>query len=81
LPTRIVGFSERDGSWNTIEKLDPRCARNCLSPRPSSSAPSKRIEPDTLADGGRRPMTARELTVLPEPDSPMIASVRPAATV
>ena len=48
-----------------------------LSDRPSNSWPWKRTEPDAVAVGGSKPMTARELTVLPEPDSPMSASVRP----
>ena len=47
-----------------------RTARAAPGPR---SAPS----PTTVAVAGSRPMIARELTVLPEPDSPMSASVRP----
>ena len=74
---RIVGFSDRDGSWKTIAMSAPRWRRIALSDRPSSSSPWKRTEPETVAVGGSRPMMARELTVLPEPDSPMSASVRP----
>jgi len=77
-PTRIVGFSERVGSWKTIAMSVPRCARMSSSDRPSSSTPSSRADPVTVAVGGSRPINARELTVLPDPDSPMMASVRPA---
>jgi len=35
-------------------------------------------EPVTVAVAGSRPMTARQLTVLPDPDSPTMASVCPA---
>ena len=80
LPIFIVGFSERAGSWKTIAMLAPRWRRISASERPSSSSPSKRTEPLTLAVSGSRAITARELTVLPEPDSPMTASVMPAST-
>jgi hypothetical protein len=76
-PMRMVGFSDRDGSWKTIAMSAPRWRRIALSESPSSSSPSKRTEPDTVALRGSRPMIARELTVLPEPDSPMSARVRP----
>ncbi len=79
-PMRIVGFSDRDGSWKTIAMSAPRCRRIALSESPSSSSPWKRTEPDTVAVEGSRPITARELTVLPEPDSPISASVRPTAS-
>ena len=55
----------------------PRWRRIALSDSPISSRPSKRTEPETVAVAGSRPMIARELTVLPEPDSPMSARVRP----
>ena len=76
-PIRIVGFSDRDGSWKTIAMSAPRWRRIALSDSPISSWPSKRTEPETVAVAGSRPMIARELTVLPEPDSPMSARVRP----
>jgi hypothetical protein len=77
---RIVGFSDRDGSWKTMAMSAPRWRRIALSESPSSSRPSKRTEPDAVAVGGSSPITARELTVLPEPDSPISASVRPPAS-
>jgi hypothetical protein len=75
-PTRIVGFSDRVGSWKTIAIEVPRCARICRSEMPTSSSPSNRIDPLTVADPGSSPITARALTVLPEPDSPITATVR-----
>ena len=43
--------------------------------------PLNRIEPVTTALDGSRPITASELTDLPEPDSPTMASVSPGWTV
>ena len=77
-PTRMVGFSDRAGSWNTIATSAPRCSRRRSSDRPISWVPWNRAEPVTVALGGSRPMTARQLTVLPDPDSPTMASVCPA---
>jgi hypothetical protein len=76
-PMRLVGFSDRAGSWNTIAMSRPRWRCSWRSPRPTSSSPSKQIDPVTDAVCGSRPMIARALTVLPDPDSPTIASVRP----
>jgi len=79
-PTRIVGLSERAGSWNTIASSLPRCLRSWPSDSPISSLPRSRAEPLTAVPAGSRPMMARQPTVLPDPDSPMIARVRPAST-
>ena len=79
-PTRIVGLSDRAGSWNTIAMSLPRCLRSCASDRPISSLPRSRAEPLIVAVAGSRPMIARQPTVLPEPDSPMMARVWPAST-
>ena len=59
-----------------------RCAcRGRASARPgrvSRSSPSRRTRPSTVAFGNRvRPMTVRAVTLLPDPDSPTIPSVRP----
>ena len=48
---------------------------------PISSVPANRAEPVTTADGGSRPITARQLTVLPDPDSPTMARVLPGQAV
>ncbi len=80
-PTRIVGLSDRAGSWNTIAMSVPRCLRSAASDRPISSVPRSRAEPLIAVPMGSRPMMARQPTVLPEPDSPMMASVLPASTL
>ncbi len=74
----MVGFSDRAGSWNTIATSAPRCGRSWSSVSPISSASWNRAEPVTTALGGSSPITARQLTVLPDPDSPTMASVCPA---
>ena len=79
-PIRMVGLRERAGSWNTIAMSAPRRRRISRSDRPTSSVPSNRAEPLTSAVGGSSPINARELTLLPDPDSPMIASIRPGAS-
>ena len=76
-PTRIVGFSDRAGSWKTIAMSEPRCLRSSASDRPSSSVPRSRADPPMAVPVGSSPMIARQPTVFPEPDSPMMASVGP----
>jgi hypothetical protein len=44
-PIRIVGLSERAGSWNTIAMSLPRCLRSWASDRPISSLPRSRADP------------------------------------
>ncbi len=78
-PIRMVGLSDRAGSWNTIAMSAPRWRRISRSGSPTSSVPSNRAEPLTCAVGGSSPISARELTLLPDPDSPMIASILPCA--
>src|ERR1700756_5034043 len=45
LPIRIVGLSDRAGSWNTMAMSLPRCLRSCASDRPIISLPRSRAEP------------------------------------
>ena len=78
LPIFMVGLRDRAGSWNTMAISAPRSGRISSSGRPTSSVPSNRTDPDTWALGGSRPISVRDATVLPEPDSPMIASISPA---
>ena len=80
-PMRKAGFSEVIGSWKIIAMRSPRspvrlsgCARSSRWPS-NSAAPSIRTP---LAP--RRPMTASEVTLLPLPDSPTMASVSPGVT-
>jgi hypothetical protein len=47
---------------------------------PSNSSPWKRTEPVILAFLGSSPMTAIEVTDLPDPDSPTMPSVSPRRT-
>jgi len=56
-------------------------AKDACAGSPSSSFPSSFADPETSAVVGSSPITARQLTVLPDPDSPMIASVLPADTL
>ena len=55
----------------------PRIFASAVSGAPSSSWPPNRTEPVTRADPGSRPITAIEVTDLPEPDSPTMPSTSP----
>ena len=76
-PMRIVGFSERDGSWKTMAMSGAAVAAHRLVGEPEQLLALEAHRARCVAVGGSRPITARELTVFPEPDSPMSASVRP----
>src|SRR5688572_13332764 len=59
----------------------PRSLRRVRSLAPSSSWPSNRTEPLTSTPRrGSRPITASEVTDLPQPDSPTSPIVSPGAT-
>ena len=59
------------GSWKIIEILDPRMFRISSRGSFSRSTPWKSTSPEISAYfESVRPMTVRELTLLPEPDSP-----------
>src|SRR5713101_3997211 len=60
----------------------PRTPRIASSSRPSRSTPSSLIEPPTIRPGGfgTSRMSESAVTLLPQPDSPTIASVSPAAS-
>ncbi|KAG1476307.1 hypothetical protein G6F54_014175 [Rhizopus delemar] len=72
---RWRGFSDEYGSWNTSCSRRRLC-RNEAPPRAVRSVPSKRMEP---AVGSANRSTDSAVVVLPEPDSPTIANVRPRA--
>ena len=55
----------------------PRILDICASDLPSSSSPANFTEPVTLAYSGSSPITASEVTDLPDPDSPTMPRVRP----
>src|SRR5438128_1785273 len=58
----------------------PRILRSSSAGRPISSRSLSSTSPPTSALLGNKPITAAEETLLPEPDSPTIASVCPGAT-
>src|SRR6478609_3085742 len=78
-PMLYTGVSADNGSWKIIASDSPRIFDILSSFSPSSSSPCSLIDPVILAVFGCRPSTARDVTDLPEPDSPTIAIVSPAA--
>ena len=76
-PTVKTGVSADSGSWKTIAISLPRIRGHLRVVDPSSSCAVQRIEPVTVAFAGSRPITASEVTDLPDPDSPTMPSVRP----
>ncbi len=80
-PMVSTGLSELIGSWKTMAISLPRTARSSSSGMFSRSSPSKRTDP--LISTPRRPSRPRaasDVTLLPEPDSPTMPTVAPAAT-
>ena len=70
------------GSWNTMAMRVARSSRRRRGVAVATSSPSTRIEPAPIfrMPCGSRPMTASEVTDLPEPDSPTTQTVSPACT-
>ena len=79
-PTVYTGLSAVIGSWKITAISLPRTSRSSRSGMPRSSRPSSLIEPLTFAFAGSSPSSAIELELLPEPDSPTIASTSPRRT-
>ena len=79
-PIVRTGFSAAIGSWYTSPMPRPRILRISGSLRVSSSRPSSRTEPVTRAMRGSSRSSDRQVTLLPEPDSPTIATVWPRST-
>jgi hypothetical protein len=81
-PTVYAGFRLVIGSWKIIDMRSPRTSSRCRFDNVSRSTPSSLIEPDGMRPGGcgMSPMTAIDVTVLPEPDSPTIPTVSWAPT-
>ena len=75
----ITGLSEVIGSWKIIEISLPRMPRMVASSTATRSTPSRRIEPPTMRPGGSATRRIRDsaVTLLPQPDSPTMASVSP----
>src|SRR5579871_314412 len=64
-----------------MARRSPRRSRSCGSGKVSRSSPSKRMRPLTSeVRAGSRPITARKVTLLPQPDSPTTPRVRPRRT-
>ena len=80
-PTVNTGLSDVIGSWNTYEISRPRTWRSRLADRVSRSVPSKTTRPLTAAVSGSNRVSAIQVTLLPQPDSPTIPSTSPAASV
>src|SRR3954447_24199903 len=78
-PTGNAGLSEVIGSWKIIASWSPRRSRSCLAGSLRRSWPSKSTSPPAMRPGGcgTRPMIDSAVTLLPEPDSPTMPSVRP----
>ena len=81
LPTVRTGFSAFIAPWNTIAMSTQRCGRIEDSPPASTSTPSSSTRPAALALGGRSPMIASAVVVLPQPDSPTSPSRSPRSSV
>src|SRR5438270_5069356 len=77
-PTVNTGFGEVIGSWKIIDSLSPRRLRSRSSESFSRSSPSNSISPAAMRPGGgTNPMMLSAMTLLPQPDSPTMPSVRP----
>ncbi len=76
-----AGLSDVIGSWKIIAMRSPRIARIRFGVARRRSAPSNRISPPATRPGGAtRPMIESAVTLLPQPDSPTMPSVRPASS-
>ncbi len=75
-----TGFSAVIGSWKIMAISLPRIRRSLCDGIPMSSRSPITAEPARAPFGGRRPMSAIDDCVLPEPDSPTIASTSPGRT-
>ncbi len=70
-PTRYIGCIEVIGSWKIIPMRSPRMCRSSSLVASSRFRPSNRTSPDTCADLRlMRPITVRNVMLLPDPDSP-----------
>ncbi|MNT79009.1 hypothetical protein D3C72_2183050 [compost metagenome] len=79
----MSGFSAVIGSWKIMAMRLPRSV--CSSSRPACvmSRPASRIWPLSRVSTplGNKPMTALDVTDLPEPDSPTMHTISRAWTV
>ena len=77
---RVTGFRQLIGSWKIIAISRPRIARSSPPGSPSRSRPSNRAprRRSTRPGSGTSPSSERQVTLLPEPDSPTSPIVSPA---
>ncbi len=80
-PTVYTGLSAVDGSWKTIATSRPRMARSSSAETLSTFCPEMTMAPERCAVSGSSPRMDRAVTVLPDPDSPTIASTSPGETL
>ena len=82
LPIVNAGLRLVIGSWNTIAISSPRTSRISRNDSDSRSRPSNITEPRLMRPGGDATsrITASDVTVLPEPDSPTMPRTSPGAT-
>ena len=67
--------SNRAPLWNSIA-MRRRMGKSCRSSRAEISVPSKKTRP---ASGFSRPLSSRNVTLLPEPERPRMTKVSPRA--
>src|SRR5580765_8364549 len=80
-PIVLTGFSDVIGSWKIIAISSPRIERNWREFILSRSLPFQRACPEVIVFArALRPMIVRQVTLLPEPDSPTMPSVLPFST-
>ena len=80
-PIVCTGFSDVIGSWKIIAMSLPRIPRSCLGLMCSRFSPLKSASPlEIVFFFEFRPMIVRQVTDLPEPDSPTIPRVWPFST-
>ena len=76
-----TGFSEVIGSWKIIAISFPRMSRSCLGLIPIRFSPFQIASPlEIVVRRLFRPMIVRQVTLLPQPDSPTMPSVLPFST-
>src|SRR5688572_5948686 len=82
-PMVNAGFSDVIGSWKIIEMRSPRRSRIASAGSSRRLRPSKLISPPAMRPGGCgiSPMIDSAVTLLPQPDSPTMPSVRPDSTL
>ena len=79
-PIGCTGLSADSGSWKIIAIFCRAPSAGAFDGAPTSCCPSTIAEPVMIADGGSRPITPRNVTLLPEPLSPTMPTSSPRRT-